>query len=212
MPAVIGTWKFSEVGVCAASRMLEVGRTAADAVEEGIRVVELDESCHSVGYGGIPNADGVLQLDAGFMNGDGGCGAVMALEGYRTAIGVARRVMERSVHTVFAGRGAKKFAESIGLQSEPSASLITPHARQRYEEYLSGAVIEVRENILRDGSEQKKIFNPVDVALISMDTSSVRLTQIRLGSSAWMSREKSVWDVRHLVRLLKRLVASVTPR
>ncbi|KAJ8901673.1 hypothetical protein NDN08_003879 [Rhodosorus marinus] len=138
LPSVVSTWDFSKRGVETAGELLKSGVGSAEAVEEGVRVLELDESVPTVGYGGLPNIEGVMQLDAGFMNGDGRCGAVMALEGYRTAVGIARRVMDRSRHTVLAGEGAKKFAMSMGFQPEPPENLLNEYAVRRVKEEQQG--------------------------------------------------------------------------
>lgn len=76
MLSTVGTWKFSADGVAAAHKALSQGKTAVEAVELGVRVVEEDPAVTSVGYGGLPNADGILQLDAAIMTGDGALGSV----------------------------------------------------------------------------------------------------------------------------------------
>lgn len=76
MSSLIGTWKFSSVGIAAAAEALIRGGTAVDAVEKGIATVEKDATVTSAGFGGLPNAAGVLQLDAALMTGCGRVGAV----------------------------------------------------------------------------------------------------------------------------------------
>ena len=82
------------------------GATGLDAIVDGISVVEMDEKVTSVGYGGTPNEKGVVQLDACIMDGphhEVGC--VMALEGFVPAIPIARAVLDKSRHCIFAGEG-----------------------------------------------------------------------------------------------------------
>ncbi|HTI39809.1 MAG TPA: isoaspartyl peptidase/L-asparaginase [Vicinamibacterales bacterium] len=92
------------------------GRDVLDALVEGVSIVELDPQETSVGYGGLPNADGVVQLDASCMHGARKTGAgVAALEGVATAARVAQLVMEQTDHHLLAGRGASEFARRMGL-------------------------------------------------------------------------------------------------
>ncbi len=98
-----------------------------DAVEAGANVVELDPEDTSVGYGGLPNEDGVVQLDASIMYGPThNCGSVAALENIKTPSSVARLVMERTDHIYLVGEGAKQFAIMHGFKEE---NLLTEHSR-----------------------------------------------------------------------------------
>lgn len=92
MPVLCSTWSFGALAVRAGSTCLEKGGSALDAVEKSINCIELDTSAqYYVGYGGLPNADGVMELDAAIMDGrKSRYGAVMALQGIRTPISVAR--------------------------------------------------------------------------------------------------------------------------
>jgi N4-(beta-N-acetylglucosaminyl)-L-asparaginase len=109
------------------------GGSALDAAIKGVNVSELDPRDASVGFGGDPNEDGFLQLDAAVMNGpDGGAGAVAALENIKTPSVVARLVMERTDHLMLAGRGALKFAKMHGLKEE---DLLTDAARAHWRDW-----------------------------------------------------------------------------
>lgn len=141
MASVVGTWTFSRPGVASAARCLQEDLGALHAVESGISTVELDPSVTSVGYGGLPNEAGVLQLDAALMTGDGQAGAVMAVERFPAAIPLARLVLERSPHTTLAGEGAMHFARNHGMHPcDDLSSLVSPHAKTRYEQYRKGLV------------------------------------------------------------------------
>jgi N4-(beta-N-acetylglucosaminyl)-L-asparaginase len=110
------------------------GDDVVDAVIAGVNIVELDPADDSVGYGGLPNADGVVQLDASCMHGPKKrAGGVAALEGVRTPSLVARAVMESTDHHLLVGQGAQAFARGMGFAIE--ADLNTPHSRQLWLEW-----------------------------------------------------------------------------
>lgn len=100
------------------ARMLD-GHDVLDALIAGVTIVELDPEETSVGYGGLPNADGVVQLDACCMHGPKRrAGGVAALEGVRTPSMVARAVMDGTDHHLIVGRGAQDFARRLGFTVE----------------------------------------------------------------------------------------------
>jgi N4-(beta-N-acetylglucosaminyl)-L-asparaginase len=109
-------------------RMLEAGESPLDAVVEGVAIVEADPEDTSVGYGGLPNALGVVQLDASVMHGPTrGAGAVGALEGFKHPAQVARAVMQYTDHVFLVGEGAARFAREMGFKEE---DLLTDRARR----------------------------------------------------------------------------------
>jgi N4-(beta-N-acetylglucosaminyl)-L-asparaginase len=98
---------------------LDAGGIALDAVERGANVIEVDPEDSSVGYGGLPNENGVIQLDSSIMDGRTyNAGAVASLENIKTPSSVARLVMERTDHVMLAGVGALDFARSFGFEEE----------------------------------------------------------------------------------------------
>ena len=104
-----------------------------DAIEKSANVTELDPNDTSVGYGGLPNEDGVVQLDAQIMNGpDHNCGSVACLEGIKTPCSVARLVMERTDHIHLVGKGAQDFARMHGFKVE---NLLTESTRKIWVEW-----------------------------------------------------------------------------
>src|SRR5437667_9325260 len=114
--------------------MITQGADVLDAVIAGVNIVELDPLDDSVGYGGLPNAEGVVQLDSSCMHGPKKrAGAVGALEGVRTPSLVARAVLENTDHHLIVGRGAQEFAHSMGFKIE--ADLNTDHSRQLWLEW-----------------------------------------------------------------------------
>lgn len=112
---------------------LKETRNILDAVEIGANVCELDPEDQSVGYGGLPNERGVVQLDASIMYGPTHkCGSVAALENIKKACSVARLVMERTDHMMIVGEGALEFAKAHGF---PEENLLTEEARLMWLEW-----------------------------------------------------------------------------
>ena len=105
--------------VARAFNLITEGADVLDAVVAGVNIVELDPEDTSVGYGGLPNADGVVQLDASVMHGPlKRAGAVACLEGVRTPSLVAKKVMEQTDHHLLVGKDAQRFARSTGFKIE----------------------------------------------------------------------------------------------
>jgi isoaspartyl peptidase/L-asparaginase-like protein (Ntn-hydrolase superfamily) len=129
--AVIATWPFGMTAVKIAAALLEQGHRALDAAVAGAQAVEDDPKVHSVGYGGLGNAIGTVQLDACVMDGQTlSCGAVAGLENVRHPAALARLVMEKTPHILLVGEGARLFALQQGF---PLESLLTPESVAEWE-------------------------------------------------------------------------------
>lgn len=114
--------------------MMTGGTDVLDSLIAGVNIVELDPLDDSVGYGGLPNADGVVQLDSCLMHGPKRrAGGVAALEGVRTPSKVAREVMEQTDHHLLVGKGAQDFARGLGFAIEDD--LNTPNSRAKWLEW-----------------------------------------------------------------------------
>jgi len=117
-------------GLAASAKALEVirgGGDTLDAVIAGANIVELDPNDNSVGYGGLPNEDGVVELDASVMHGPSRRGgAVAAIRGIKTPSKVAKLVMEDTDHMMLVGDGALRFAKDQGFHEE---DLLTEQSR-----------------------------------------------------------------------------------
>ncbi len=117
-------------GVARAVELMMKGADTLDAGVEGVKIQELDPNDHSVGYGGYPNAEGVVQIDASCMHGPTKrAGAVGALEGIRTASEVVRLIMKYTPHIMLVGQDAQRFAVSYGL---PVEEMLTPESREAW--------------------------------------------------------------------------------
>lgn len=123
---VIATWPFGQTAARAAAALLQQGRPALDAALAGAQAVEDDPKVNSVGYGGLPNALGTVQLDACVMDGRTlACGAVAGVENIRHPAALARRVMEKTPHVLLVGEGARTFAVQQGF---PLQEMLTPES------------------------------------------------------------------------------------
>jgi len=132
LPVVIATWGPNTKATAAAWEVLSKGGRSLDAVEAGARVPEADPEDTSVGYGGLPDRDGNVTLDACIMDEFGNAGSVSFLQHIMHPISVARKVMEKTPHVMLAGEGALQFALSEGFKKE---NLLTENARKAWEEW-----------------------------------------------------------------------------
>lgn len=132
-PIVISTWKHGLPANEAAWKILSGNGRALDAVEAGVMVSESDPNERSVGYGGLPDRDGKVTLDACIMDENGNCGAVACLEYIKNPIAVARKVMEKTPHVMLVGKGALQFALNNGFKK---TNLLTPASEKDWKEWL----------------------------------------------------------------------------
>ena len=131
VPTVIATWDYGLELVTAAQKALLAKKDLLDALEAGVNVVEDDPKVLTVGYGGMPNEDGVVQLDAAIMDGrTHKAGAVGAIERIKNPVSVARKVMERTDHVMLVGAGANAFARKMGFVEQ---ELLTPESRAAWQ-------------------------------------------------------------------------------
>lgn len=132
-PVVISTWNHGLPANEAAWKILSTGGSALDAVEKGVMVAEADPEETSVGYGGFPDREGNVTLDACIMDSHNNAGSVACLKNIKHPISVARLVMEKTPHVMLVGDGAKQFALSQGFTEE---NLLTEKSKKAYEEWL----------------------------------------------------------------------------
>ncbi len=172
-PIVISTWDFGIAANQAAWNILSTGGRALDAVEQGVWVPEADPKNQSVGYGGLPDRDGFVTLDACIMDEFGNCGSVAALEHIIHPISVARKVMEKTPHVMLAGDGALQFALENGFKKE---NLLTKESAKAWEEWYKTAkyqpVMNI-ENKLYDKVAPQKLpgnqYNHDTIGMLALD-------------------------------------------
>jgi len=130
-----------KVGIRESMRILKAGGSAVDAVEAGVRLVESNPDDHSVGYSGLPNLLGDVELDASIMDGlTLQAGSVGAVKNYEHAISLARKVMEELPHVMLVGAGAERFAKELGF---PEKDLLTPEAEAIYRQIFEKKIPDV---------------------------------------------------------------------
>jgi L-asparaginase/N4-(beta-N-acetylglucosaminyl)-L-asparaginase len=132
-PIVVSTWEHGLAANEAAWKTLSSQGHALDAVEQGVRVSEADPQVSSVGYGGLPDRDGHVTLDACIMDAHANCGSVAFLEHIKHPISIARLVMEKTPHVMLVGQGALEFALENGYEKE---NLLTAEAEAEWKAWL----------------------------------------------------------------------------
>ncbi len=128
-PVVASTWNFGATANAAAWVRLAAGDAALDAAETGVKVVEANPEITTVGYGGLPDREGKVTLDACVMNEKGEAGSVCAIEHIRHPVSVARLVMEQTPYVMLVGEGALNFAIERGFERE---NLLTERAEAEW--------------------------------------------------------------------------------
>ncbi|MGY8764174.1 MAG: N(4)-(beta-N-acetylglucosaminyl)-L-asparaginase [Fidelibacterota bacterium] len=131
-PIILSTWNHGLPANDAAWKVLENDGSAMDAAEAGARVAEADPTITSVGFGGLPDEQGNVTLDACVMDSNGNAGSVAFLQNIKHPVSVARKVMEDTKHVMLVGEGARLFAVSQGFEE---MDLLTVESRQAWEEW-----------------------------------------------------------------------------
>ena len=131
-PIVISTWEHGIAANHAAMKILINGGRAIDAVESGVRVTEADPEIMSVGFGGLPDREGKVTLDACIMDETGNCGSVSFLQHIKHPISVARKIMDETPHVMLSGLGALQFALENGFTKE---NLLTSKAKKKWQDW-----------------------------------------------------------------------------
>jgi len=132
-PIVVSTWQHGLAANKQAWKLLADNKKAIDAVEAGVRVPEADPQVMTVGYGGYPDREGKVTLDACIMDENLNCGSVAFLQHIKHPISVARLVMDKTPHVMLVGEGALQFAKEQGFKTE---NLLTPQAEAAWRQWL----------------------------------------------------------------------------
>ncbi len=171
-PIVVSTWAPNVKANAAAWKILGANGKAIDAVEAGVKIPEADPEDISVGYGGLPDRDGKVTLDACIMDEMANIGAVMALEHIMHPISVARMVMEKTPHVQLAGEGALQFALANGFEK---INLLTPGSEKMWKDWLKTSKYDpMTTPEINEGKDNKTFNNHFSnvwpVAILNHDT------------------------------------------
>lgn len=143
-PLVISTWGHGIPANEAAWKVLSDNGSALDAVEAGVRIPEADPDVRTVGYGGRPDRDGIVTLDACIMDHRERCGSVAALQHIMHPISVARKVKEETPHVMLVGEGALDFALEQGFEKQ---DLLTEESMKDWKKWKKKAEYQPEVNI-----------------------------------------------------------------
>ena len=175
------------VGFADGMAVLMAGGSALDAVVATIRRVEANPDDHSVGYSGLPNLLGEVELDASIMDGATlATGAVAAMRNYQDAIDAARTVMETLPHVLIVGRGAEMLAKESGF---PTSDLLTPEARAIWESRIDATdafTVAMRERAARLTSDvERPLESHGTVNVIARDAQGNIASGVSTSGWAW---------------------------
>ncbi len=181
MWAIIATWRMAAEGINEAKKILENGGNAGDAIETAIKDVENFEYYKSVGYGGLPNEEMEVELDAAYMDGDTlDIGAVGAIKDFANPISIARKLSKETVNNFLVGAGAEKYAHKEGFERK---NMLTERAKIHYHNRL----IKIKEEQIRpyDGHDT--------VGMVCLDESG-KMTAATSTSGLFMKKPGRVGD------------------
>lgn len=129
--SIIATWRMALDGVTLAAEILKNAGSCQDAVEQGIMLVENYPCYKSVGYGGLPNKEGQVELDAAFMDGKTlSIGAVAAIKDYKNPVSIARKLSEERFNILLVADGAEAYAHENRFERK---NMLTQYAKERWE-------------------------------------------------------------------------------
>lgn len=181
MWGIIATWRMAVEGITEADKMLKEGADAGDAIETAIKEVEDFPFYKSVGYGGLPNEEMEVELDAAYMDGDTlDIGAVAAIKDYANPISIARRLSHEKVNCMLVGEGAEKFAHKEGFERK---NMLTDRAKIHYK----NRVKEVKQQEISPYSGHDT------VGMVCLDTHG-KMTVATSTSGLFMKRKGRVGD------------------
>ena len=188
-PIVISTWDFGRAANAEAWKVLSSGGNVLDAVEAGVKVPEADPENHSVGYGGYPDRDGKVTLDACIMDGNLNCGSVAFLEHIVHPVSVAKLVMEKTPHIMLVGEGALQFALANGFKKE---NLLTPESEKAWKEWLKTSkyapVINIENQKPDPGNLPGGPHNHDTIGMLAIDASGKMGGACTTSGAAWKLR------------------------
>lgn len=136
---IIGTWRMALEGIIEGKKILKEGDSSLNAVETAVKMVEDCPDYRSVGYGGLPNEEGEVELDAAFMDGDTlSIGAVAGIKDFQNPVSIARKLMDEKYNNFLIGQGAEKYAHKMGFNRK---NMLTDSSKKEWEKKIIGRKI-----------------------------------------------------------------------
>lgn len=183
MWAIIATWRMALEGVSASSELLKNGQSAGDAVENAIKMIEDFPYYKSVGYGGLPNEDMIVELDAGYMDGDTfDVGAIMAIKDFKNPISIARSLSQESVNCVLVSEGAESYARKNGFESQNMLS--------------DRAIIHYKNRLKQQNQELKPYIGHDTVGMVCLDCDQKIV--VATSTSGLFMKKEAEWEIAQL--------------
>lgn len=171
-PIAVSTWRHGVAANRAAIQAMNKGASAMDAAVQGVMVTEADPKVTSVGYGGFPNAEGVVSVDAAVMDGDTlAAGSVAGVEDILHPVAVAQKVMTETPHVMLVGDGARSFALAHGF---PKQELLTDEMKKKWQEWKAGK-----------GRPLKTEDNHDTIGMITLDSQGRMAASCTTSGAAW---------------------------
>ncbi len=184
MYGIIATWRMAKEGIELASELLKKGEPSGQAIETAIRAVEDFPYYKSVGYGGLPNEEQIVELDAGYMDGDTmSVGAIGAIKDFANPISIARKLSEEKVNNVLVGAGAEKYARACKFEEK---EMLTERAQAFYRKK--------KKELAQEAEQKLKPYDGHDtVGMVCLDTSGT-VTAATSTSGLFMKKSGRVGD------------------
>lgn len=181
MWGMIATWRMAAEGIAEGAKLLNKGGNAGDAIETAIRLVEDFPYYKSVGYGGLPNEEMEVELDAAFMDGDSlSIGAVAAIRDFANPVSIARRLSHEKANNILVAEGAEKFAHKEGFERK---NMLTERAKAHY-----------RKRVKELKAQELKPYSGHDTVGMACLDGNGRMTAATSTSGLFMKRKGRVGD------------------
>lgn len=181
MWGMIATWRMAAEGITKGAEILKEGGTAGDAIETAIREVEDFPYYKSVGYGGLPNEEMEVELDAAYMDGDTfAIGAVAAIKDFANPVSIARSLSNEKVNCMLVSDGAEKYAHKAGFERK---NMLSDRAKAHYRKRVK----EIKEQELKPYSGHDT------VGMVCLDTNG-KMTSATSTSGLFMKKKGRVGD------------------
>lgn len=184
MWGMIATWRMAVEGITRGARMLREGGDAGDAIEAAVRQVEDFPYYKSVGYGGLPNEEMEVEMDAAYMDGDTlDIGAVAAMRDFANPVSIARRLSKEKVNSMLVAEGAEKFAHKEGFERK---NMLTDRAKAHYRK-------RTKEMAAQAAKELKPYSGHDTVGMVCLDGTG-KMTAATSTSGLFMKKKGRVGD------------------